>query len=130
MLKIFFGICLLLASSVINAQTDSLQEYTGKYRFPDGSPVTEIGVVVESGILTATSMMGNSELKKTDNKDIYEIVAYGGTATFKRGDDGKIKTMRVQVQDVDMEGTKEEGITVNWQSVLKTQYFPLFVDRM
>ena len=109
MLKTFIAICLLLASSVINAQTDSLQEYTGKYMFPDGSPVTEIGVVLESGVLTATSVMGNSELKKTDDKDVYEIVAYGGTATFKRGDDGKIKTMRVQVQDVDMEGTKTEG---------------------
>lgn len=130
MLKTFIGICLLLASCVINAQTDSLQEYTGKYKFPDGSPVTEIGVVVESGILTATSVMGNSELKKTDDKDVYEIVAYGGTATFKRGDDGKIKTMRVQVQDVDMEGTKEDGIYINWQCVLETRYSSFSVQRM
>lgn len=122
MLKTIFGICLLLTSSAINAQTDSLQEYTGKYKFPDGSPVTEIGVVIESGTLTATSVMGNSELRKTDNKDVYEIVAYGGMATFKRGDDGKVKTMRVQVQDVDMEGVKQEGIPIVWQSVLKTHF--------
>ena len=130
MLKTFIGICLLFASTVINAQTDSLQEYTGKYRFPDGSPVTEIGVVVESGILTATSVMGNSELKKTDNKDVYEIVAYGGTATFKRGDDGKIKTMRVQVQDVDMEGTKDEGIYINLQCILEIRNSCFGVQRM
>jgi len=113
MKKIVFCVFLLFAFSVTNAQTDSLQEYTGKYRFPDGSPVTEIGVVLESGVLTATSVMGNSELRKTDNKDVYEIVAYAGTATFKRGDDGKIKTMRVQVQDVDMEGTKESGWAIS-----------------
>ncbi len=109
MLKTIFGICLLLTSSAINAQTDSLQEYTGKYKFPDGSPVTEIGVVVESGLLTATSVMGNSELRKTDTKDVFEVVAYAGTATFTRSDDGKIKTLRIQVQDIDMEGTKEGG---------------------
>ena len=93
-------------------QTDSLQEYTGKYRFPDGSPVTEIGVIVENGILTATSPMGNSELKKTDTKDVYEIVAYGGTATFKRTPEGKITTLLIQVQDVTMEGTRSEGIVM------------------
>ncbi|MGQ0739337.1 MAG: hypothetical protein ACT4OJ_09780 [Bacteroidota bacterium] len=109
MQKIVFGICLLLVCTALHAQTDSLQEYTGKYKFPDGSPVTEIGVLLENGVLTATSVMGNSELRKTDNKDVYEIVAYAGTATFKRGDDGQIKTLRIQVQDVDMEGAKTEG---------------------
>ncbi len=92
------------------AQNDPLQEYTGKYKFPDGSPVTEIGVVLENGVLTATSVMGNSELKKTDNKDVFEIVAYAGTATFKRNGDGKIVGLRIQVQDIDMEGVKEEGV--------------------
>ena len=100
---------IVISSLVSQAQTDSLSDYTGKYKFPDGSPVTEIGVVVENGILTATSVMGNTELRKTDNKDVFEIVAYGGTATFKRAEDGKVKMMRVQVQDVDMEGTKQDA---------------------
>ncbi len=109
MKKWMFSFLFLAFLGSVSAQTDSLQEYTGKYKFPEGNPVTEIGVVVENGILTATSVMGNSELKKTDSKDIFEIVAYGGTATFNRGEDGKVKTMRVQVQDVDMEGTRESG---------------------
>lgn len=109
-MKQFFFACMIVISSLVSqAQTDSLSDYTGKYKFPDGSPVTEIGVVIENGILTATSVMGNTELRKTDNKDVFEIVAYGGTATFKRAEDGKVKMMRVQVQDVDMEGTKQDA---------------------
>ena len=109
-MKQLFFVCMIVMTSLVSqAQTDSLADYTGKYKFPDGSPVTEIGVVVENGILTATSVMGNTELRKTDNKDVFEIVAYGGTATFKRAEDGKVKMMRVQVQDVDMEGTKQDA---------------------
>lgn len=109
MKKILFSLVLVITVSALKAQTDSLQEYTGKFKFPDGSPVTEINVVIDNGILTATTAMGNSELKKTDNKDVFEIVAYNGTATYRRSDDGKIKGLRIQVQDIDMEGTKSEG---------------------
>jgi hypothetical protein len=109
MKQLFFVCMMFMTSFVSQAQTDSLADYTGKYKFPDGSPVSEIGVIVENGVLTATSVMGNSELRKTDNKDVFEIVAYSGTATFKRAEDGKVKMMRVQVQDVDMEGTKQEA---------------------
>lgn len=109
MQKLFLSFLFVVLTATAFSQTDSLEQYTGKYKFPDGSPVAEIGVVLESGILTATSVMGNSELRKTDNKDVFEIVAYAGTATFRRSDDGKIKTMRVQVQDVDMEGVKESS---------------------
>jgi hypothetical protein len=94
----------------LQAQTDTaLQEYTGKYKFPDGNPVTEITVTIDNGTLQASSAIGNTELKKTDTKDVFDIVAYSGTATFKRNAEGKITSLRVQVQDLDMEGTKSEG---------------------
>lgn len=109
MKKALFFILLLPVCILAVGQNDPLQEYTGKYRFPDGSPVTEIGVVLEDGVLTATSVMGNSEFRKTDSKDVFEIVAFAGTATFKRNGDGKIVGLRIQVQDIDMEGTREEG---------------------
>lgn len=112
MKKMFLSIVILLAFSTIQAQTDTLlQQYTGKYVFPDGSPVKEIGVIVEEGILTATSVMGNSELRKTDTKDVFEVVAYSGTATFKRNEEGKVTGLQIQVQDVNMEGTKTEEST-------------------
>jgi hypothetical protein len=106
MKKLLIAFTILVGVSA-NAQTDSLDQYVGKFRFPDGSPVAEISVVLENGILTGTSAMGNSEFRKTDTKDVFDVVAYSGTATFRRGEDGKVRTLRIQVQDIDMEGTKE-----------------------
>lgn len=109
MKKIMLAVLAIFAFTVAQAQTDTLlQQYTGKYIFPDGSPVKEIGVIVQEGVLTATSVMGNSELRKTDNKDVFELVVYAGTATFKRNADGKVNALQIQVQDVNMEGTKTE----------------------
>ena len=108
MRKIVLLFLMAVAFSNVNAQVDSLQEYTGKYTFPEGSPVTEIGVIVENGVLTATSVMGNSELRKTDSKDAFELVAYSGLATFKRNADNKITSLLIQVQDINMEGMKAE----------------------
>lgn len=110
MKQFFLTFFVLLVFSAVNAQTDSLQQYTGKYMFPEGSPVTEIGVVLENGLLTATSAMGNSELKNTATKDVFEVVAYGGIATFKRSTEGKVNGVQIQVQDINMEGTKTEGL--------------------
>lgn len=110
MKQFFLTFFVLLVFSAVNAQTDSLQQYTGKYIFPEGSPVTEIGVVLENGLLTATSAMGNSELKNTATKDVFEVVAYGGIATFKRSTEGKVNGVQIQVQDINMEGTKTEGL--------------------
>jgi len=116
MKKWMFSLGLLLTASVAFSQADSLslKEYTGKYLFPDGSPVNEIKVVMEKGILQATSAIGNSELKMTENKDVFDLVAYGGLATFSRGEDGKIKTLRIQVDDVDMEGSRDAEPALAW----------------
>lgn len=111
MKKMILAFFALLGVFSLSAQSpsDSLhREYTGKYVFPDGSPVKEIGVILENGVLMATSVMGNSELRKTDTKDVYEIVSFAGTATFKRNGDGKISAVQILVQDVDMEGVKVE----------------------
>ncbi len=109
MKKLLFTLSMLVGFIAANAQTDTLlQQYTGKYVFPDGSPVKEIGVVIQDGILTATSVMGNSELRKTETKDVFEIVSFAGTATFKRNGDNKVNALQIQVQDVNMEGSKTE----------------------
>jgi len=96
----------------LNAQEvpkqDSLQEYTGKYKFPEGSVVIEVTVVIENGVLYATSVMGNSELKKIE-KDIFEVVAYAGKATFKRNEAAKLNGVKIEVEDLILEGTKEES---------------------
>ena len=91
------------------AQTpqDTLQHYAGKYKFPEGSVVTELTVSVENGVLMASSPIGNAELKKMET-DIFEIVGYGGTATFKRNGDGKVVTVQIVVGDINIEGQKTE----------------------
>mgnify|MGYP001576080853 CR=1 FL=1 len=100
----------------VNAQTDSLLQYAGTYKFPDGSPVTEITVTLDSSGLTANSAMGSSELKKTEG-DVFEIVAYGGTATFKRNGENKISAVQILVGDINMEGTKTEGLMMSRYSI-------------
>jgi mannitol-specific phosphotransferase system IIBC component len=111
MKKLLLSLLVVISFSAANAQQDSaLQKYTGKYKFPDGSPVTEINFTVENGVLMGSSAMGSSEFKKTDTEHVFEIVAYGGTATFKKNGDGKITSVQILVGDVNMEGTKAESV--------------------
>lgn len=113
MKKITLFLFIMLAFLGSNAQTDTtLQQYAGKYKFPDGSPVTEITVTVENDILMAGSAMGNSEFRKTSTADVFEVVAFGGTATFKRTE-GKVTGLLILVGDVNMEGTKSEGLAIS-----------------
>jgi hypothetical protein len=65
---------------------------------------------VENGVLMGSSAMGSSEFKKTDTEHVFEIVAYGGTATFKKNGDGKITNVQILVGDVNIEGTKSESV--------------------
>ena len=102
-------LALLVAGSIsANGQADTtLQQFTGKYKFPDGSPVTEITMVIENGLLIGQSTIGNSEFKPTSEADVFEIVAYAGTAIFRRKE-GKVVGVSIQVQDTKMEGEKTE----------------------
>jgi hypothetical protein len=112
MKKLILSLIMLTGLLSVNAQTDSLKQYTGKYKFPDGSPVTEITVTLDSTGLTANSAMGSSELKKTEG-DVFEIVAYGGVATFKRNAENKISGVVILVGDINMEGTKTEDAALH-----------------
>lgn len=112
MKKVFLSFFILLGFLTVNAQTDSLQKYTGKFIFPDGSPVSEITITVENGLLMAGSAMGSTEFKPTSTVDVFEIVAYGGTAIFKKKE-GKVTSLQVQVGDVNMEGEKTAGLVIN-----------------
>ena len=112
MKKLFLSFFVLFGFIAVNAQTDSLQQYTGKFKFPDGSPVTEITVALDNGLLMASSAMGTTELKATSTVDVFEIAAYGGTATFRRKE-GKISGVQVTVGDINMEGEKTEGLFLN-----------------
>ena len=111
MKKLLLLLVALPGSFILSAQqtpkSDSLTEYTGKYKFPDGSEVTEIRVVVESGVLWAKSDKGDSELRRIE-KDTFEVVTYTGTATFKRDEKGKVNVLHIAVGDLIMDGTRTE----------------------
>lgn len=127
MKRIFLFTLGLIVYSATMAQTDSLTQYTGKYTFPEGSPVTEITVVLESGVLTATSAMGNTELRKTQT-DVFDIVAFGGTATFKRNAEGKVTGVQIIVGDVNMEGTKSDKAAIFIQPLIHQSFAVTFVE--
>jgi hypothetical protein len=108
MKKLWLTASFVLTAIIVNAQTDStLQQYTGKYRFPDGTPFSEVVVSIENGTLMGSSSQGSSEFKRREG-DIFDIVAYQGTATFRRNSDGKITGLHILVGDIDVEGTKSE----------------------
>ena len=109
MRKLFLLIFATACFVTLHAQTtvDSLKEYTGKYKFPDGNPVPEVTVSIQNGVLFGSSAQGSSELKRIE-KDIFEVVAYSGIATFKRNEQAKVVGIKIEVEDTIMEGTKSE----------------------
>lgn len=100
------GTCLLYAQQATATDSAALKEYTGKYVF-DGGQVSEIQVVIENGLLYATSDQGNSELKRID-KDVFEVVVYTGKATFRRDDKGKVNGVYIEIGDMILDGKKTE----------------------
>jgi hypothetical protein len=111
MRKILLSLIGVITLQVAYSQADStLQPYTGKYKFPEGSVVTEVTVSLENGLLFAVSMMGSSELRRTEG-DVFDIVAYGGIATFKRKE-GKVNGVQMIVGNLTLEGEKAETINI------------------
>ena len=98
---------LIGVGTAVHAQQDStLQQYAGKYIFPQGSAVTEAVVSLDAGVLSISSAIGAATLSKIE-ADRFAIVEYNGTAEFKRNDAGKIIGIHVVVADLDLTGTKE-----------------------
>ena len=109
MKKIFFlclAVCLYVTAS---AQTDTtLQQYTGKYKFPDGSVISEAQITLEGGSLSVTSSAGVSPLEK-QGEDLFAITQFQGTAKFKRDANKKVVGVSISAMGYELEGTKVEG---------------------
>jgi molybdopterin-binding protein len=108
MKKLFFSFLMISCMTTIFAQDAGLQQYTGKYKFPDGSVVTEINVTIESGVLTSNSSAGSSVLEKL-GVDTFSVVSFQGTAVFKRDANKKIIGVVVDAMGYHLEGTKDNG---------------------
>lgn len=117
-MKKWFLFCCLsvsLVSVALANQTptndSTLQEYIGKYTFPEGSVVTEVTVEMEDTVLTMISSAGTSVLEK-QTEDLYTIVQFQGTAKFNRDANKKIIGVSIVAMGYELEGTKVPVITV------------------
>ena len=109
---LLFSLLVMGISFAASAQTDTtLTQYVGKYKFADGSPVTEITVSLENGALSMVSSVGTSPLEK-QAEDVYSITQFQGTATFKRNENRKIIGVSVLAMGYTVEGTKDEAVTI------------------
>ena len=102
----------------INAQQDStLKEYTGVYKFPDGSPFPSVEITIQDGSLFGSSANGSATLTRM-SKDTFSITSYNGMVYFKRNADGKVKGIKIELPDVSVEGDKEGamGLLINQKS--------------
>jgi hypothetical protein len=112
-MKKLITFCLgIIAFVFVHAQSDStLKDYVGKYSFPSGSVVSEVSVSLDStnGVLTMYASAGNSVLEKTTDKDTYSIIAFQGTAVFKRNDNKKVIGIVIDAMSYHLEGTKSES---------------------
>lgn len=102
LLSLFIAVCFSLKAQ------DSLQQYVAKYKFPEGSAVTEVTVALENGSLMVNSSLGNAALEKTDT-DKFTMPAYNGTVVFTRNEAKKITGIKIDVMNISLEGTREEN---------------------
>lgn len=113
MKKGFLFLCLVFGSFVFAHAQDAppkdstLQQFVGKYKFPDGSVVAEVIVALENGALTMSSSAGTSALEKQE-EDIYTIVQFQGSAKFVRDSNKKVIGVNINAMGYQLEGTKVE----------------------
>ena len=109
MKKVTLLLLLFTATFLYVQAQDSLQQYTAKYKFPQGTVVSEVTVALDSAsnTLSITSSMGNAPLEKTGT-DVFAMTTYNGTVTFTRNEAKKVNGIKIEVMGMLLEGTKEE----------------------
>ena len=101
LLTVFIVSCLSLKAE------DSLQQYAAKYKFPQGSAITEVNVVFENGTLHLNSSLGTTSLETT-GEDKFYMPANSGTIVFVRNEAKKITGIKFDVQNISVDGNREE----------------------
>ncbi|MDP1972857.1 MAG: hypothetical protein Q8J87_07775, partial [Sediminibacterium sp.] len=72
----------------------------------EGSPVAEVTVVLENGVLMMNSQAGSSTLEKSA-EDVYVITQFQGTAKFTRNENKKVIGVTILAMGYELVGTKE-----------------------
>jgi len=106
----------------------TLQQFTGKYKFPEGSVVSEVDVMVDAGVLVMSSPAGSSPLEKRE-EDLFFIVQYQGTAKFNRDTNKKVVGVTINAMGYVLEGTRTEGALTWLVSKNATKRLPEKISR-
>ncbi|MDE3254118.1 MAG: hypothetical protein KGO92_15055, partial [Bacteroidota bacterium] len=99
----------LLRAQNAPAADTLLQQYLGKYSFPEGSVVSEVTVTLDSGVLTMASTAGVSPLEKQSD-DLFTIVQFQGTAKFNRDSTRKVIGVSIDAMGYQLEGKKQPDL--------------------
>ncbi|HET9746818.1 MAG TPA: hypothetical protein VFP97_13975 [Chitinophagaceae bacterium] len=113
MKKIILSFVTALFIITAGAQTEPtpkppLEDFVGKYVFPDGSVVPEVDVILSDNALTMTSSAGTSVLSEL-GIDSFQIVEFSGIAVFKRGDDKKVNSVHIEAMGYILDGQKKSS---------------------
>ncbi len=108
-LTLFVLFCSITLTTL--AQDSAQSQLLGKYKFPDGSVVTEVVVGFENGGLTMNSSAGTSVLELIKG-DSFNIVSFNGTAVFKRNDAKKVIGVHVDASGYVLDGVKDGAAIV------------------
>ena len=113
MKKIILSILGTIFIIAVNAQTTPapkppLEDFVGKYVFPEGSVVPEVDVALSGSALTMTSQAGASALVEL-GVDSFQIVEFSGIAVFRRGDDKKVNAVHIEAAGYVLDGQKKSG---------------------
>lgn len=116
MKKVFLLITLLASLLVMNAQVKAdLQDYTGRYIFPEGSLAEDAVIsIVNDTVLNITASVGECDLKHIKG-DSFALPQYGGSIVFNRNTENKIDgfTVSIPMADIDtLEAHKEVKVPV------------------
>jgi hypothetical protein len=84
---------------------NTLDEYTGTYTFPDGSIFNELNITTNGNVLTMTSAMGSTNLQNQGGDNFY-LNEYGAPVIFRRGSNGVVDSVYIQVQGIELFGKK------------------------
>jgi hypothetical protein len=113
MKKLFLFLFISVGTFAVNAQEappkPPVEDFVGRYVFPDGSVVPDVTVAVSGGALTMSSAAGTSALVEL-GIDSFSVVEFSGFAVFKRGDDKKVKSVHIEAGGYILDGQKQNGI--------------------
>jgi hypothetical protein len=87
-------------------EPNKFEEFLGKYKFEEGSPITELFIEMKDGRLFGDTDQGKAELRSTPVSDEFQVMGYNGKASFTRNGDGKINGVVLHVEGMILKATK------------------------